>query len=140
MNTMEPARITINGVTYRAESAQIESTTLGFEDHGCAIAMLHVDYGGSGQGIGGNALDEYVGERGEGERLGTAFGMEYALSILKVVGVKSWEKLPGAWLYVLKTEDRGGWGSDGIANIKDPRNRYLIFDDLVNKYYPERKD
>ena len=41
-----------DGLVYLKQIAKIESTHLGYEDHGILTAHLYVDYGGSHQGIG----------------------------------------------------------------------------------------
>lgn len=61
-------------------NAKIESTMLGFEDHGIFTYMIHLNYGGSGQGFGG-----YV--------LGGDYGTNTIKKILEVVGVDKWEDL-----------------------------------------------
>lgn len=80
---------------YELKNAKIERTMLGVEDHGILTCMLTLNYGGSTQGFGGFSLDRYTGERGEGHREGTAYGMEFIRRILETVGVGRWEELPG---------------------------------------------
>lgn len=74
-------------------NAEIESTMLGFEDHGILTCFLTLNYGGSGQGFGGFVLDSWDEE--ESRRVGIAYGMESIRQILKVVGVEKWEQLRG---------------------------------------------
>lgn len=96
-------------------NARIETTTLGFEDHGIFTFWLMLDYGGAGQGYGGYGLDEprrddsgkYLGRRG------TAFGCDAIVRLLEVLDVDSWEKLPGKPCRV----KGGGCGSGGIEAI-----------------------
>jgi len=77
-------------------NAVIESTMLGYEGHGIFSAYLQLDYGCAGQSFGGYAMDEPKGERGAGRhRVGTAFGMDFIIAVMKVVGVESWEELKG---------------------------------------------
>ena len=78
------------------KNAKIKSTMLGIEDHGIMSFMLHLDYGGSGQGAGGYCLDTPI-HQGETfiKRVGTAGGMSLIIEIMKVVGVEKWEDLPG---------------------------------------------
>ena len=77
-------------------NARITSTQLGREDHGIFTAWLMLDYGGSGQGFGGYALDGKPPERRAGsERPGTAFGCEFIIRLLRTLDVERWEKLPG---------------------------------------------
>ena len=60
------------------KNAQIESTMLGFEDHGIFTCFLNLDYGSSAQGFGGAAL---AGE----------WCSEYIRHILDTVGVHKWK-------------------------------------------------
>lgn len=85
------------------KNAIIKSTTLGIEDHGILTFWLHLEYDGSGQGFGGYALDEY--DVKEKRRKGTIFGCQTILDVLRVVGVDSWEKLPGSSVRVTSTPD-----------------------------------
>ena len=75
------------------KNAIITSTSLGIEDHGCLTLMVFLEYGIGGQGFGGYALDEWS-ERKK-RRIGTAYGCEYILRLLNVLGVDSLEKLNG---------------------------------------------
>lgn len=71
-------------------NAKIESTHLGFEDHGIMTFYLHLKYDGTGQGFGGYGLDD--GPKG------TAFGMVAVRKVLETVGVSKWEDLPGKYI------------------------------------------
>ena len=75
------------------ENAEIEGTMLGTEDHGIFTCFVQVTGDGWGCGFGGYALDEYKPEKGE--RIGTAYGMEFIKRILITLEVSSWEKLKG---------------------------------------------
>lgn len=89
------------------KNAIITSTHLGCEDHGIFTCYLHLDYGGSGQGFGGYALDKHNGNRGEGsERLGTAYGMEFIRRILSTLEISQWEKLPGTHVRVVASHEK----------------------------------
>lgn len=75
-------------------NAIIESTQLGKEDHGLMTAMIIVKYNESvKQGFGGYTLDEYDNKKDK--RVGHAWGMEFIMRVLEVVGVENWEDLPG---------------------------------------------
>jgi len=78
------------------KNAKITSTMLGIEDHGIMSFMLHLDYGGEGQGVGGYSLDTPISQGSTFiKRVGTAAGMSLIMEIMKVVDVKKWEDLPG---------------------------------------------
>ena len=85
-------------------NAKIVSTALGVEDHGIFTAMIHLDYGGRGQGFGGYSLDAPPVDR-DGGRVPTKFGMAFIAAILKTLEVETWEKLPGTYCRV--KADRG---------------------------------
>lgn len=80
------------------KNARIRSTMLGWEDHGIFTCMIDLDYDGGGQGFGGYSLDEYLGERGNGKRLGTAAGLNFIMRVCEVVGVTKWEDLVGKYV------------------------------------------
>lgn len=79
------------------KNARIVRTTLGIEDHGILTCMIHLDYGGSGQGFGGWCLDEPVRDN-EGNfkgRKGTAIGMQFIQGVIETLKVEDWENLIG---------------------------------------------
>ena len=96
-------------------NATIESTMLGPEDHNILTCFVMLDYSGSSQGFGGYGLDNPVRVDGEfSHREGTAWGMEFINRILKTVGVRRWEDLPGVNVRV----DREPFGRiHGIGHI-----------------------
>lgn len=85
-------------------NARITGTMLGIEDHGILTCWLYLDYGGSGQGFGGIALDEY--DSTLGRRVGWKYGMEFIVQILKIVDVSKWEDLSGKHIRVQYSANR----------------------------------
>ncbi len=83
------------------KNAKITKVRLGYEDHGILTCFLDLDYGSLSQGFGGYTLDSY--DEAKKERVGTAYGMEFLIRIMKVVGVENWEDLVGKHVRV-KTE------------------------------------
>ena len=81
------------GIKMHVENGKIESTMLGYEDHGILTCFLRLAFNGSGQGFGGYALDGKPGD--DGVRRGTAFGTEFIAQVMRTLEVDSWEKLPG---------------------------------------------
>ncbi len=77
-------------------NAIIESTQLGYEDHGVITCFLALNYGGSGQGFGGYRLDGPV----EDDMRYENFGIEFIKRILDTVGAETWEKLTGKHIRV----------------------------------------
>ena len=87
------------------ENAVISSTQLGTGDSPCFNFWINLDYGGSGQGFGGHALDQW--DEPAGRRVGVAYGTEAIMGVLRVVGVDNWEQLPGKSVRVKKTDHFG---------------------------------
>ena len=91
------------------KNAKIESTMLGIEDHGIMTCYLYLDYGDSGhQGFGGYGLDEPKKDKNDEfvGRVGSAWGMQFIMKILDVVGVEKWEDLPGKYVRVEAEHDK----------------------------------
>lgn len=97
----------------RIENARIKDTMLGVEDHGILTAYVHLEGDGWGVGFGGYAMDSW--DQSKKRRLGTAFGTEYILRLLDVIGVSKWEDLKGKYCRV-ETEGLGG-GARRIGHI-----------------------
>lgn len=95
------------------KNARIQSTMLGREDHGIMTFMIYIDTGGVHCGVGGYCLDEF--NTATQTRVFQAKSMEVISKILDVVGVNTWEELPGKYI---RFEDNG-WGSTvtKIGNI-----------------------
>lgn len=110
-----------DGTTYTATVMVIKKTSFGYEDHGILTGYLHCQGASTGVGVGGYCLDEP--NQVTHDRLGTAYGLDWIIRVLKTVGVERWEDLPGKRVYVLFEGGDGraisGWGSTsaGIANI-----------------------
>ena len=93
---------------------KIESTMLGFQDHGIFTATLFMDYGGSGQGVGGYVMGTHSG---------------FITRVLKACGVDKWEALKGRTVFVL-TEDES-WNARviGIAPLPTEIGEQFLFAD-----------
>jgi hypothetical protein len=79
-------------------NAIIESTSLGYEDHGILTCMLMTKSDGIGQGFGGYAFDTY--DKTQERRVGSAYGIEFIAAVLNTLEVDCWEKLKGTHLRV----------------------------------------
>lgn len=91
-------------------NAVITGTMLGVEDHGILTAFLYLDYGGSGQGFGGYALD---GNAGKTWQSGGNICGRFIRRVLETVGVERWEDLKGK-----NIRAQADWGKVyAIANI-----------------------
>lgn len=109
------------------KNAKIESTMLGREDHGIMTFMLYINFNsGDSCGVGGYVLDEY--DPVHNTRIFKAKSMEVISKILDVVGVNSWEELPGKYI---RFED-DGWGSivSKIGNIME--DKWLDFKEFFS--------
>ena len=101
----------------KIRNAKITSTMFGREDHGILTFMVFVEFGCSGCGIGGYAIDQY--DRGTEKRVFSAKGLEAISKILETVGVDKWEDLPNKYIRVKDN----GWGStiDEIGNLMEDK-------------------
>lgn len=119
----------------KKQIGKITSTMLGVEDHGIFSASLVMDYGGSGQSIGGFSLDEpfQINGRHAGRR-GTAEGHEFIIRLMRACGVSRWEALPGRTIYVLHdvAEDAPLLGSSRVVGVEnlptEPGERFIFAD------------
>jgi hypothetical protein len=99
------------------KNAKIVSTMLGREDHGIMTFMITVCFDSYGQGIGGYGLDYY--DRGAGQRVYSAKGLEAISRIFDVVGVDKWEDLKGKYIRI---KDNGLNSSiDEIGNLMEDK-------------------
>jgi hypothetical protein len=104
------------------QNAIIESTSLGFEDHGIFTCFLYLKLEVGSQGFGGYGLDEWVGERSaDGKRVDkTGVGLEFIRAIMETVGVEKWEDLKGKHIRIIKAPQ---WNSqiEGIGNFLEDK-------------------
>lgn len=106
-----------NGVTYSGDYMRIKKTALGYEDHGILTAYLICEGSGSGISVGGYSLDRHVEKGRLSEREGTAYGLDHVMRLMSVVGVTSWEDMPGKQILVLfPNGSHLGQVAKGIAN------------------------
>lgn len=104
-----------DGVVYPAEVMRIVGTELGYQDHGIFHAMLTCEGDTSGVGVGGYRLDTPNPEPG-GSSVGSAYGMDFLLHVVRTAGVSTWESLVGTLVYVLLDQDTQS-RAVGIANL-----------------------
>lgn len=105
----------------RQEVGRIKSTSLGIdEDHGIFTFWLNMDYGGSGQGVGGYNL--------------TQTAHKFVPAILKAVGVSAWEQLAGKTIFVLFAEDDPRkFKPLGIEALPMDRGSRLLFAEVAGE-------
>jgi hypothetical protein len=133
----DPVRMTVNDREMFGRVARVESVTLGTEGHGILTVWLMLDYGGSGQGFGGYALDEW--HEPWGRRRGTAYGTDYLLRLLAAFGVDSLDKIKGRYCYALTDDD--GWNSTlrGIAPMPMDDGKPFLVTDLLADWGIDKK-
>lgn len=104
------------------ENVKITETFLGREDHGILTCYLAVEGNGFGISIGGYCLDGY--DEHKEKRVAYHKSFELIDRILEVVGVSTWEDIPGKHIRI---ESNGlGYRVTKIGNlIKDD---WLDFD------------
>lgn len=116
------------------KNARIRSTMLGREDHGIMTFMIFVDAGNFGCGVGGYALDSR--DRETKTRVFSAAGLEAISKVLEVVGVNTWEQLPGKYI---RFKDNGlGSTIDEIGNIID--DKWFNLKEFFSKVKEEVKE
>ena len=100
------------------KNAQIVSTHLGREDRGIMTFSIYVRFDNlEYQGVGGYALDRY--DRKAETRVYNAKGLEAISKILDVVGVNTWEQLPGKYIRI---KDQGrGKSIDEIGHLMEDK-------------------
>lgn len=87
------------------ENGKITSAMLGFEGHGILSSMIMIEFDGSGQGFGGWGMDSYSKEKDC--RVGTAFGCQYIMDVLKTLELEQWDDLKGQIVRVKREESFG---------------------------------
>jgi hypothetical protein len=94
--------------------AKVVGTTLGWE-HGCFVAGLELDYGGSGQGTGLYCLDTPVRTEDDkfAGRVGTAKGTEFLMRLISACGADDWNDVKGKTVFAIR--DLDGWGGKVIG-------------------------
>lgn len=89
---------------YEAELGVIESVTLSTENHSVLTLSVCFDFGGSSQCYGDYCLDDY--DKVKEERVGTAYGTECILRLLRYFGVSKLEEIKGKYVYALREKAR----------------------------------
>jgi hypothetical protein len=129
-------------VAIHREIAKVRTAVLGWEDHGILAVAVDFDFGGSGQGIGGYALDEPVhDEHGKFvKRVGTAYGMEFVARVMRACGVDEWSKVVGRTVFAIRDGD--GWGAKivGIAPLPTEPGEPFLFDDLRREFFVDDEE
>ena len=112
--------------------ARVDSTYLGWEDHGLFTCVVGFDYGDGGhQTNPAPCLDTPLkDENGKFfRRTGTAEGMDFIMRVMEACSVREWDNLIGRTVFVLK--DKDGWGSMivGIRPLPVDKGKEFVFAD-----------
>jgi len=110
---------------YEEVIARIESTHLGYEDHGIFSLNVRFSYGGSSQGSGHYAI---CSKNSNDPR--DSAGIRLVKAIVDACGVEKWEDLKGRTVFVLKEP---GWSGmvRGIAPLPTERGKRVVFKDVL---------
>jgi hypothetical protein len=115
--------------------AKIRHVRLGWEDHGIFTCQLDMDYGGSGQGAGGYALDE--ARRGENDefigRFGTAYGMEWIIRLMRACNAQDFSEVQGTTVIALRDEGYSGLVR-GLKPLPTEKGEPFIFGELALEF------
>ena len=91
------------------KNARISKTMLGYEDHGIFTFSIELNYGGSFQGAGQYCLYQPT--------TGSDYAGKMISQILEVVGVDTWEQLPGKSVVALLDGDQWNAQVIGLQNF-----------------------
>lgn len=86
------------------QNAKISDTRLGYEDHGILTVSLTTESDPFTQGFGGYALDSY--RKDKEERVGTEYGMQFVISIMRTLEVENWEDVRGQLIRIDKSHNK----------------------------------
>lgn len=118
------------GVTYDAQVATVERTSLGTEDHGIFTAQVVFAGEGWGQAFPCRSL-------ASSSHADKGYGIEHIWSIIRTLGSSDWESVKGKRCLVLRISPYGQ--IEGIADLD--ATRVLIFADHVKEWasqHPEQ--
>lgn len=92
------------------KNAIIAAARITCDDHGCLMAWLDLDYGGSCQGFGGYVL--YVPKSFTHHKIDSPAG-HFLWRCMEVAGVERWDQLPGKTIRVKANHTK----VEGIGHI-----------------------
>jgi hypothetical protein len=109
-------------------NARIESTRLGFDRGVFLTFWLHLRFDGSGQGAGG-----FILAKAADEDKTSGVSCNIIADLLEVVGVESWEDMPGKHIRAVSTHTK----VLKIGNIL--KDKWFVFDDIT-QYFDKEED
>lgn len=113
---------------------KVGSVFFGLEDHGILSFMIHLDFGGTGQGFGGYALDGYSKEKKR--RIGTAAGTDLVLRLLTLFGVRTLEEIKGRSVFALRESVQISAKIIGLRLPEFDGGTEFLIEDWQNEFYP----
>lgn len=116
----------------RKELGKITTCELLIEDHGILTLSMTFDFGGSGQGIGGYALDTF--DRDRDRRVGTAGGLDFVLRTLNLFKVDRLRAIVGRTAFAVYATDRGI--IDGIEIPAHDGGGIFMFENWRREWFP----
>lgn len=114
--------------------AKIENATLNVTDRGMLTFYITVKYEeGMNQVVGGLSLDQWDEEKER--RVGTAYGCEMIIQMLKLFNVDSFEKMKDKLVYVLGEGSGLSFTPKGLQNLRvnDNKETKIVFEDVLNE-------
>lgn len=117
---------TLDNSTATERIAKIESTSLGYEDHGIFTAVLRLNYGASAQGAGLFSLDYRDAETDERKETDPGCVHRFITGCLSACGVSEWEKIRGRTVIAICEE---GWNGRviGLKPLPTERGETFMF-------------
>lgn len=114
--------------------AKIESTHLGYEDHGIFSLSIGFTFGSSAQGTGHFAICSK-----DSNEPWDACGIHLIRAIMDACGVEEWSRLKGRTVYALKDSEDWNEMIRGIEPLETENGKRVIFReifDAVNEKVP----
>jgi hypothetical protein len=116
------------------ELGKVRRVYLEIEDHGCLWINLDIDFGGSGQGFGCVALDDW--DEKKKRRVGTAGGLDFIIQILNLFGAKRLNEIEGKPVFALYTNEHHF--GDKIIGLETPKfdgGKSFLIEDWRNEWF-----
>jgi len=112
---------------YEKTLAKVRAAWIGREDHGILTIGIDFDYGSSGQGLPGVALDAWDSDKKR--RVGDARSIDYINAILDAFGVDRFDKIQGRTIYALRDP---GWNGliRGLEPLPTEKGARIILSDI----------
>lgn len=112
---------------------KIKSVFFGFEDHKILSFMISFDFGGTGQGFGGYALDTF--DKSKNRRVGCAAGTDLILKLLNLFGVNELSEIEGRHCYALRDKSFGP--IVGLQTTEPEGDKMFLIQDWQKEWFSE---